>query len=397
MVDAEKRLKICFLGSARYTFPLDTTTEKKFRLLSTLGDLFVIGFSKTFHPWRFTQHARFYALPLLPLAPLRYLEFWVAGSTLMLWCIFRHDCRIIIAQSPYEGVAAALVKKISRWSGRQIILIVESHGDFEKSFFLYRRIIFSSVYRKIMKQAATFSLKHADLLRSVSGSSRQQLVRWRPDCQIFTFVAWTDIDVFLHNRKGPEENFSQTLLYAGMLIPCKGVIHLINAFAAVSQDFPQAQLIIVGKETDQEYTATLKAQVNELGLEHRVQFIPEVPQQELAQIMRKADVFVLPSYSEGLPRVIIEAMAVGLPVIASDVGGISEIVQDHITGLLVPPGNETVLSEKLRWLLQSPEHVVRLGHNAHQSVNALFSTEAYLQGYSQIFTAAQVLMKNRVR
>lgn len=393
MVDAEKRIKICFLGSARYTFPLDATTEKKFRALSTLGSLFVIGFSASLRPWRFTQHTCFYALPLLPFAPLRYLEFFFVGGMLTLWLIFKHDCRIIIAQSPYEGVAAALAKKIAGWSGRQVILIVESHGDFEKSFFLYRRIIFSSVYRKIMKQAATFSLKHADLLRSVSGSSRQQLARWRPDCKIFTFVAWTDIEMFLHNRKGPGEDFSQTLLYAGMLIPCKGVIHLINAFAAISKDFPQAQLILVGKDTDQEYAAKLKAQVNKLGLRHCIQFIPKIPQQELAQTMRKADVFVLPSYSEGLPRVIIEAMAVGLPVVASDVGGISEIVQDHITGFLVPPGDEGMLSEKLRWLLQSPEYVVRLGHNAHQSVNRLFSTEAYIQGYSQIFTAAQTLMK----
>ena len=70
MVQAEKRLKICFLGSARYTFPLDATTEKKFRLLSTLGELFVFGFSRTLRPQRFTQYAHFYAIPSLPLAGL---------------------------------------------------------------------------------------------------------------------------------------------------------------------------------------------------------------------------------------------------------------------------------------------------------------------------------------
>lgn len=393
MVDAEKRLKICFLGSVRYTFPLDATTDKKFRLLNELGDLYVIGFSKTPRPLRFTQHAHFYALPLLPFAPLRYLEFFCIGGLLTLWCIFRHDCRIIVSQGPYEGVAAAFAKNIAGWLGQQVVLIVESHGDFERSFFLYRRIFLFSVYRKMMRYAANFSLKHADLLRSVSNATRQQLARWRPDCQIFTFAAWTDIDVFLHNRKDPKEDFSQTLLYAGMLIPGKGVIHLINAFAAISQDFPKARVLIVGKETDQAYTATLKAQVNTLGLKQRIQFIPEVSQQELAQIMRAADVFVLPSYSEGCPRVIIEAMAVGLPVVASDVGGISEIVQDQITGFLVPPGDEAVLSEKLQGILQSPEQVVQLGQNARQAVNALFSTEAYVQGYSHMFKAAHAFIE----
>lgn len=80
-------MKICFLGGARYGQPLDETTEKKFRALATLGDIYVIGFATDWLPKCFSQHAHFYLLPKLPFPPLRYLMMFTLGPALALWLV----------------------------------------------------------------------------------------------------------------------------------------------------------------------------------------------------------------------------------------------------------------------------------------------------------------------
>jgi len=75
-------MKVCFLGGARYSQPLDAASEKKWRLLSGLGEMFVIGFSQDIRPRRFTQHAHFYLLPKFPLPVFRYLAMFTIGPAL---------------------------------------------------------------------------------------------------------------------------------------------------------------------------------------------------------------------------------------------------------------------------------------------------------------------------
>src|ERR1043166_4653556 len=124
-------IKVCFLGSARYTQPLDPTNEKKFRAMKSLGDIFVIGFSCGLNARQFTNHARFYLLPNLPFAPLRYAEMLFLAAPLVLWLVQRQGVQVLVAQSPYEGFVGALVKTFAGWMGYRLALVVETHGDFE--------------------------------------------------------------------------------------------------------------------------------------------------------------------------------------------------------------------------------------------------------------------------
>jgi glycosyltransferase involved in cell wall biosynthesis len=388
-------IRVCFLGGARYSQPLDATSDKKFRVMKSLGELYVIGFSRDLYPRRFKQHALFYLLPAIPLAPLRYIEMFVLGPLIACWLIFRHRVQIIIAQSPYEGLAAAVAKKIAGWFGHRIVLIVESHGDFQESLFLQRHISFPRLYSLLMRRSANFALKQADLLRAVSNSTREQLERWVPHKLIFQFAAWTDIEAFLHvgaERKGTS---SQNVLYAGVLIPRKGIHHLVSAFARIARDFPRTYLIIAGLAENKSYAARLKVQTRQARLDGRVEFVDEMPQVELAGRMQEACVFVLPTYSEGLPRVAYEAMAAGLPVIASAVSGIPDIVQDGVTGFLVQPGDEAALAERIRWILEHPEERHAMGRRARMSAERFFSTDVYVNAYRQLFQAAQALISDR--
>ena len=148
-------MKICFLSSTRYCFPLDRTSEKKFQAVKSLGDLFVIGFSPDLSPRKFSEHAHFYLLPKLPVAVMRYAEMFLLGSALAFWLVIRHKVQVLIAQSPHEGFAGALAKTVAVWLGYKVVLVVESHGDFEESLFLQRRVLLPGFYQQLRRGGLT--------------------------------------------------------------------------------------------------------------------------------------------------------------------------------------------------------------------------------------------------
>ena len=383
-----QRSRVCFLGGMRYSRPLDATQEKKWRLLAKAGEMFVVAFSENWQPRCFTQHAHFYLLPKFPVPMLRYLLVFGVGTVLALWTIFRYGVRILVAQSPYEGLGTAVAKQVAGRLGRRVTLIVENHGDFEVSLFLQRRVFFPALYRLLMHRAAHFSLIHADLLRAVSDSTRKQLELWVPSKRVVQFPTWTDLDVFLQAGAREAERHPGLVLHAGVLIPRKGVHHLVNAFRSLACQFASARLVLAGGADNPAYAADLKKQVRRLGLDGRVEVVGMLPQDELARRMGMAEVFVLPTYSEGLPRVVLEAMAVGLPVIATAVAGIPEVIEDGVTGFLIPPGDEEALAERLRWLLSDTDKARDMGRRARAFAERFFSTRAYVQNYAGLFQQA---------
>lgn len=129
-------------------------------------------------------------------------------------------------------------------------------------------------------------------------------------------------------------------LFVGNIIREKGVTELVRAFNKVTESLPQkAALYCVGSTKDSNFTSKVK----ELARDNTsIHFIEPLPQQELARYFQAADVFVLPSYIEGLGLVALEAMSCGTPVIASDVGGLHYMLADG-AGVLVPPKDEILL------------------------------------------------------
>jgi glycosyltransferase involved in cell wall biosynthesis len=170
----------------------------------------------------------------------------------------------------------------------------------------------------------------------------------------------------------------------------KGVHHAVNAFGALLTSIPDAEFVVIGRVQQADYVAQLKGRIRELGIEDRVRFVGEIPQVQLAERMAQATVLMLPSLSEGLGRVVIEAMATGIPVIGSSVGGIPEIIQDGRTGFLVPPGDEGALEEKMRWVVEHPADIHRMGAEARKFAKQFFSQNGYVMGYHRLIAEAQV-------
>lgn len=160
------------------------------------------------------------------------------------------------------------------------------------------------------------------------------------------------------------------VLFIGRLSQVKGMAVLIDAFARVAPQHPDAQLALVGDGPER---AALERQVEALGLAARVRFLGFVSQQRVAEELARSDVLVLPSFAEGLPVVLMEAGAAGMPVITTRIAGIPELVEDGVTGFVVPPGDMLSLAERLDQLLGDPDCRARMGAAARARVEEDFA------------------------
>jgi glycosyltransferase involved in cell wall biosynthesis len=161
-----------------------------------------------------------------------------------------------------------------------------------------------------------------------------------------------------------------TLSIIARLSAEKGHILLLSAFRQLIRDYPQARLLVVGSGRKQE---ELKDWVRRENLTTQIIFLGNVP--ELSSLFKIVDVSVLPSTLEGLGFSILEAQANGVPVVASSVGGITEVIKDRETGILVKPGNPFELYQGIRLLLEDALLRQEIVNNAKQQIKERFSLD----------------------
>ena len=147
------------------------------------------------------------------------------------------------------------------------------------------------------------------------------------------------------------ERDSNLILFLGRVGPRKGAEDLINAFARISKDFPEARLAL-GGDGDIE---TFKQLVSTLGLDDRIEFLGWVSGDEKSRWLRRAGIYALPSYNEGFPMGVLEAMSAGAAVLASRAGGIPDAITHKKEGLLVEAGDVDGIAECLRVLLSDDD------------------------------------------
>jgi glycosyltransferase involved in cell wall biosynthesis len=188
----------------------------------------------------------------------------------------------------------------------------------------------------------------------------------------------------LPNQIPQRENSSPvSLVFCGRVGERKGAFDLITAFAQLpEQERKLAQLILAG-DGEIEKAQQLAAQLN---IREKVSFLGWINSQQRDEVLSQADVFILPSYNEGLPMAILEAMGWGLPIIATPVGGIPELVISHQNGLMVTPGNIQELSEAMTLLIQNQELRLALGAVARNNVEP-YNIKNYCYRLSDIYNS----------
>jgi glycosyltransferase involved in cell wall biosynthesis len=174
------------------------------------------------------------------------------------------------------------------------------------------------------------------------------------------------------------------ILTVGRVTPVKGQALLIEALARLLERGIEARLTLVG---DGPQLPDLRALAQQFGVSDRVTFAGAVGQNEIRSYYGRADVFALPSFAEGIPVVLIEAMATGLPIVASRITGIPELVTEGTSGLLAVPGRLDQLVEALAGLLTAPSDArAAMGRAGRDTVAAEFDLERTAQQLLDIFT-----------
>ncbi|HET6997989.1 MAG TPA: glycosyltransferase [Solirubrobacterales bacterium] len=193
----------------------------------------------------------------------------------------------------------------------------------------------------------------------------------------------TEFDPARVPRPEPRDGFR--ILYVGRLVPFKGQAILLEALAALRANGVDASLTLIGEGPSR---SKLESQVRRLGLDGHASFAGAVGQDEIRSHYAAADAFCLPSFAEGVPVVLMEAMAMRVPVVTSPVMGIGELVDDGDSGLLVPPGRVDELTAALERLARSPELRARLGERGREKVVAEFDVRESGRRLARMFAAA---------
>jgi glycogen synthase len=220
--------------------------------------------------------------------------------------------------------------------------------------------------------------RHAAAVVANSAGLRATAQRFAPDLPILEIPNGVDTALFTP-RDGGSANAVPQLLFVGRLARQKGVDVLLDALANLRHQ--PWRLTIAGDGPER---ASLAGQATRLGIADRVNFRGWVQREELPDLYRSSDVFVFPSHDEGMPNVVLEAMASGLPIVATRVPGNDELVRDN--GTLVPPGDLRAFAEALAPLLTGESQRRAWGARSRALALAHYSWAAPAAAYERLFT-----------
>lgn len=209
----------------------------------------------------------------------------------------------------------------------------------------------SDVYlpSRFTKLTSKIVLQNASTIIALSEDMRTKMCKICKRKDIVILPNGIEIENFKNIRSQKQQKkIEKSILFVGTLRPVKGVKYLIQAMRFINEKSPNTNLIIIGDGPDRN---ELEALVHEFNLEACTHFIGKVSNQEIPEYMAQADVFALPSLSEGFPLVIAEAMASGLPIVTTNVGGLPELIKNGENGFVVDSRSPRALAEKILLLL----------------------------------------------
>jgi glycosyltransferase involved in cell wall biosynthesis len=215
----------------------------------------------------------------------------------------------------------------------------------------------SPLHYKIVK----WNLRKADYVTATSHTLTMSVKNICPGLSVHTVPFGVNLDIFKPNKVPP--------LYAmGTVRSLKkkyGIEYLIRSLLIIHKYYPNARLLIVGEGVEKKKLLRL---TSEIGLTSYVDFVGKVPNEDVPLYLSKIQIFVIPSIKESFGVAAIEAEACGKPVVASNIGGLPEVIMDGTTGILVPPKSPEAIANACITLLKNPEKIAQMGKNGRKFV-----------------------------
>jgi glycosyltransferase involved in cell wall biosynthesis len=204
---------------------------------------------------------------------------------------------------------------------------------------------------RLTSRALAWSLRRADVVVALTPGWASELERFAPVERMRVIPNAPDFE-WIGPRNGRRDLARPMILFLGHLYREKGVYELLDAIEDLRKSRPGLRLVMAGVGSEDE---ALRAKVRRRQLHDSVELPGWVSHDEKVELISAADCMAIPSYEEGLPLVLLEAMEAGLPVVATPVGGVAEVVRDRVEALLVPPRDSRALAAALDDVLTNPE------------------------------------------
>ena len=292
--------------------------------------------------------------------------------------VFEHFCQsqhVATINMHYPGSIAFTLDRTVRRFRRPLPLVFSFHGS-DTVQLQEAAPAARAQWRAVMARADRLVVCSADLgrrvVRALGEGLPLQVVYNGIDAPSFR-------DLPAAASTAPRHIAGRVILTVGKFVALKGQDVLVRAFAQLVQDAPDIRLVLVGAHGSA--LEELRQLCAKEGIQERVHFFIDVPHPEVAGFFQQAHIFCLPSRQEAFPLVLLEASAFSLPVIASSVGGIPELMENRVHGLLVPADDVSALAASLRMLLNNPQLGRQMADRLHQQVENRFTWTRTLEQY----------------
>jgi glycosyltransferase involved in cell wall biosynthesis len=286
-------------------------------------------------------------------------------------------------------------RAISRVKPKKTPLIASLHGLLSQEMIEFEKILLPNQTHNEIKQSLkcryhslldTMGAKSADIVHTSCEWTRNILKSelFIPEEKIVTFQYGINIEAFIEKQRIPTEierpSDKKVIITAGRLVHIKGFQYLLHALAKLKEDRDDWVCWIAGDGYQLNY---LKKLTMELGLQQNVTFLGQ--RNDIPALLRLADVFVLPSLVDNMPLAVIEAQLSGLPVIITNAGGLPEMVNNGIDGIVVPVAQIEPLYQNLKILLSNSSFKNMLAVNAKQRAATYWSIENMIENLTSVY------------
>ncbi len=222
---------------------------------------------------------------------------------------------------------------------------------------------------------------NVDAVAAISAAMKDEILTRFPEVSGRTVIILNSLPIPSQSPTNIELSFP-VFLMLGRLVAEKGGAEFISAFSAVVKEVPDAKAIVAGDGPERE---NLLQKVRALGIQEHVNFTGWIPPEDVPALLNRVACVVVPSFYESFGLVALQAMQMGRPVIASDVGGLPEMVTHGKTGLLVPPGNPETLAKAMLELAKDSQKANALGQAAAVKASTEFSWESCVSSYLALY------------
>lgn len=300
--------------------------------------------------------------------------FPVTGFLKSLILAKKNDYDAIHAYQASYGAGAAVIFKLFK-PNKKFILTLQEGKDLEKQNF------FIKLLRKLI-------IKKANTLTAISEYLKNYIQKINPTAKITLIPNGIDYEKFISAKPQQREELgidktAKVIITISRLVPKNGLVSLIKSIEIAKSVISDIKLIIIGSGP---LETGLKNLTAELNLSGDILFLGEKKYSEIPHFLKTADLFIRPSHSEGLGNAFIEAMAAGIPIIGTPVGGIPDFLKDGETGLFCEVGNPKDLAEKIIHLLNNQELREKLIKNGLEMARAKYNWNNIAKKFREIYS-----------